>query len=526
MTLIDWIIVIAWVAGTSMVGLFYGRKVKSLDGYLLAGRKLSWWQVSAAQAADQVDSSDFVGASGLGYRTGMTGLGVILSGQTIGFVALSRWVLPSLYKSGVYTNAEYMEDRYTRELRVFSMVLQVLYRIVAIAIVVYTTALMFQVVLGVEELWTAILAAMAATVLYTFLGGQVSAVMASIPQMALILFCGITLSVLVCGQIGGLANLSEHFAATPELLRLGGYSEPGVPTWIYYLGMILTFSTYPLINQAVAQRALAARSQNHARLGTVCYPPVYWIFGSAVALVGLAGLAMEPGLSSSEADRIYPSLMVRFLPEGLLGLGVAGMLVAAMSTAAGIGTAVSGLLTIDLYRRFLRPDEADSHYLLVARLASLAAIAAGTLLSFFIERMGGIVDFYVALTGTLFMPLMTPYLALGLYPKASRRSGMTAVVLGAGLGLTLMVLDSQYAHSLGIGIPVWLGHSKWRPIWVFIITWIGLIGQTWYDHRRRGIDVPTLAGGEDRVEASWYQRPGFYEGLLLVVLGAVFWYGW
>ena len=523
---IDWIIVVVWIVGTSLVGILFGRRVKSLEDYLLAGRKLRWWQVSVAQGADSVDSSDFVSTSAIGYRIGMTGVGLVFAYMTFGFMALARWVIPSLFKHKIFTNAEFLEERYTRSLRVFSMILQVMYRTVAIAVVVYATAQMFEVVLGVENPMAAILISMAAMVVYTFLGGQLSAVMAAVPQMVLMLFSGVTIFILVWGEVGGLSGLSERLAATPQLMRIGGYSQPGVPVWIYLIGMTLTVATYPLINQAVAQRVLAARSINDAKLGTLGYLPIYWVFGSAIVLVGIAGAALHPGIAAEQADKIYPMMMEHYLPAGLLGAGVAAMLVATMSTGAGIGTAVSSLLTIDLYRRFIRPDAAEGHYLLFARFASLVAIGLGTVLAFFVERMGGIVPFYIAVTGTLFMPMATPYLAVGLFPRASRRSGLTSVVLGAGVGLVLMLLYTDRARSFGINIPVWLGDPVWRAIWVFIVSWIGLIGQTLHDHRRGIVERFEVPRDPTESTLPWWRRPVPYEIAIVVVVVFVLWYGW
>ena len=108
---LDWIMIIVWVVGTSMVGAYFVRYVKTTKDYLLAGRKLKWWQVSAAQVADAVDGSDFVSTSGQAYRVGMTNIAFVWCGIGFGFLALSRWLVPLFYRSGVYTNAEFLELR-------------------------------------------------------------------------------------------------------------------------------------------------------------------------------------------------------------------------------------------------------------------------------------------------------------------------------------------------------------------------------------------------------------------------------
>ena len=85
--------------------------------------------------------------------------------------------------------------------------------------------------------------------------------MAAILQVALMLFSGMVLFSLVFTGMGGLAGMEEGFASVPHLLRIGGYSQPGVPAGIYLLGMCLMVVSYPLIHQIVAQRILARISQ-------------------------------------------------------------------------------------------------------------------------------------------------------------------------------------------------------------------------------------------------------------------------
>ena len=99
---------------------------------------------------------------------------------------MSRYVTPLLYRTGVYTNAEYLELRFTKSLRIASAVLQVLYRFVAMALVVYAMATMFKVIVGID-LWVGVWAAMILTLIYVFASGQLGVVMAAIPQVVLMM---------------------------------------------------------------------------------------------------------------------------------------------------------------------------------------------------------------------------------------------------------------------------------------------------------------------------------------------------
>ena len=252
---LDWIMIIVWVVGTSMVGAYFVRYVKTTKDYLVAGRKLKWWQVSAAQLADSVDGSDFVSTSGQTYRVGMTNVAFSWCGVGFGFLAFSRWLVPLLYCSGVYTNAEFLELRYNTSMRVFSVVLQTLYRFVAMAVVVYSMAIMFQVILGID-LWNAIWFAMGLTMFYVFLGGQMGVAVAAVPQIALMLVTTSILFFYVWTSMGGWGSLVERLGPEGEaFFHVAGFSEAGVPGGVYLWGLILTSFTYPIVNQTVAQRS-------------------------------------------------------------------------------------------------------------------------------------------------------------------------------------------------------------------------------------------------------------------------------
>ena len=464
LTVLDWLMILLWVVGTSLVGAYFVRYVDTTKDYLLAGRRLRWWQVSAAQAADQIDASDFVSVSGHGYRVGMVNIGFIWSGIGFGFLMFSRWIVPLLYRSGVYTNAEFLELRYNAATRVVSVVLQTFYRFIAMAVVVYSMAVMFQVILGID-LWNAIWFAMGLTMLYVFLGGQLGVVMAAVPQIALMLITTGILFSYTWSAMGGWSSLVQRLGPDGEaFLHMGGFSGSGVPGAIYIWGLILTSLTYPIVNQTVAQRVLSSRSEVDARRGCVGNLPLWFLLTGINTVIGFAAVVLLPKLDSVQADTIFPTFMQEFLPPGLLGATMAAVMLASMSTGAGIGTALAGLFVVDIYARFFRGQESDRHYLMLSRIVAVSVILIGTLFAMLIPRFGGMVPFYVAFVGSLVLPLAVPYLGAPLYKKASRWSGLAATVGGALVGTSLFFWSAQ--------LPVTLGHPQWRPFWAFGTAWI------------------------------------------------------
>ena len=486
MVLIDWIMIVFWVVGTSGFGIYFKKYIKSTRDYLLAGRRLKWWQIAISQSADAVDATDFIATTGQGYRTGFAHFGYAWWGMGIGTLLLSRYIAPLLYRTGVYTNAEYLELRFNAPLRIMSAVVQVLYRFVAMALVVYAMATMFHVIIGFN-LWYGVWITMGLTLLYVLTSGQLGVVMAAIPQMTLMLVTSIIIFVSAYIEIGGLKGFMEHSTELGNLLKLSGYTESGVSGGIYVWGMILTLATYPIVNQTVAQRIVGARSDIDARKGSISsLLPWYIITGTSI-IVGLMGIILLPELKSENADSIFPLYMMRYLSPGLLGLGMAALLLASMSTGAGIGTAIAGMMTMDIFKRFSRTVRHDKFYLRLTRIFAALSIICGTFFAMGIPRFGGMIPFYVAFTGTFFLPLTVPYVGGALYKKASRGSGMAALLGGMGLG-SFLFLGSDF-------LPIWMGHPQWRPFWVLGFSWISFFAWSIIENKRKGIIPETELAG-------------------------------
>ena len=474
MSRFDYLMIVIWVVGTSLVGVFFQKYIKTTKDYLLAGKRLKWWQIGIAQTGDAVDATDFVAASGNGYRMGLVHIGFSWYGMGVGFFLLSRYITPLLYRTGVYTNAEFLELRYNASMRVLSTILQTLYRMVAMALVVYSLATIFNVIIGVP-MWPAIAGAMGLTLIYVYTSGQLGVVMAAVPQVVLMCIAALIVLGYAWHGVGGWASMAARIPNPEKYLHFTGMSAPGVPGPIYFLGMTLSLLAYPIVNQTVAQRLVAARTELDARDGAIFGLPGWFLVTGFSTVVGIMAVLLIPGLQGTEADRIYPMMMVKYLPSGILGLVVAALMVASTSTGAGIGTAIAGLLTIDVYARFIRKDAPDAHYLLMTRIFAAVTIVMGTLFAYFIPRMGGMIPFYLAFTGTFFLPLAVPYIGGAFFPFLSRWSGVASTLSGAGLGLILFLFEKK--------IPIWMGHTLWRPIWAFLAAWVGLFLCTLIENR-------------------------------------------
>jgi SSS family solute:Na+ symporter len=474
---LDWVVLAVWVFGTSFFGYYFSKYVKTASDYLVAGRKLKWWQIGIAQAADSVDAGDFIAIAGMAYLKGFTGLGYIWIGMAFGTYILARYLAPMLYRSGVVTNAEFLELRFTPRMRMASALIQILYRLIALALVGYALATMFKVVLGVE-MTSGIVISMCITLIYVFAAGQLGVVMAAIPQVALMLIVSGIIFFSVYSGIGGADGFVSHLPKYGDMLHLTYYTEDGLNNSLYLIGLILVLFTYPLVNQTVAQRIVSADSESDARRGSmVSLLPWFFVTGVAV-MAGIVGTVLVPDLPAESRNDLYPMYMIMYLSPGILGLAVAALVVGSMSTGAGIGTAISGLMTNDVLHILKNDNFTEAQQLKWARVFSTGSIVIGSLLASQVGNFGGMVPFYVAFSGTFVLPLTVPYLAAAFCPWASRGSGLASLVGGCALGLVLFISEKY--------LPAYMTQPQVRPMWVLVAASLILVIWSIVENRLRG----------------------------------------
>lgn len=477
MTALDWAVAAFWIFGTTLFGMWFVRFVKTAKDYLVAGRRLKWWQIGLAQAADSVDANDFIAICGLGYVTGLTGLGYVWISMAIGTYILARHLAPMLYRTGVVTNAEFIALRFNPPMRIASAFIQVLYRFIALALCAHAMAIMFSVIVG-TDMTVGIVIAMCITILYVFASGQLGVVMAAVPQVMLMLVVAGIIFFSVFADIGGLSGFTENKASYGDMLSLTHYAddfakENGIPNWVYLVGLILGLFSYPLVNQTVAQRVVSAHSESDARKGSIISLIPWFLVTGVAIMAGIVGTVLVPESElplktdgKPNFDMLYPMFMVEYLPTGLLGLGVAALVVGSMSTGAGIGTAISGLMTNDVFKMINSDRYTDRQKLWWTRIIAAAAIIFGSLLSTLVAQFGGMVKFYVVFSGTFVLPLEVPYLAAAFCPWASRWSAFASLAGGCLLGLVLFLPTLPDPVPKLYELPAWLSHAQVRPFWV------------------------------------------------------------
>src|SRR6187401_701581 len=194
MSLVDWLIVGAYLVWVVWDGVRLSRNTGEIDGYLLAGRSLPWWAVGLSVMATQLSAITMTSTTGQGYADGLRFVQFYF-GLPIAMIILSVTVVPFFYRAKVYTAYEYLEGRFDLKTRTLTSVLFLISRGLSCSVIVAAPAVILSIVLGWNLTLTVLLIG-APTVVYTMVGGVQAVTWTDVKQMVIIIV-GILAAVIV-----------------------------------------------------------------------------------------------------------------------------------------------------------------------------------------------------------------------------------------------------------------------------------------------------------------------------------------
>jgi Na+/proline symporter len=400
---IDLAIIAAFLAVSLAIGLAVARRAGSSNAeFFLSGRNMPWWLLGVSMVATTFSTDTPNLVTDIVRTTGVAGNWVwwafLLTGMLTTFVYAKLW-----RRSGVATDIGFYEIRYSGRPAAFlrgfrALYLGVFFNVMIMASVTLAAIKIGGVMLGLTPTQTVLLAG-SVTVFYSMLGGLTGVILTDFLQFGLAMFGSVAAAyyAVTRPEVGGLSGLLANPAVQGRLDLLPDFSDPELLLGIFIVPLAVQWwaTWYPGSEPGgggyIAQRMLAARSEAHAQGATLLFNvahyalrPWPWI------LVALASLVVFPDLASLRAafpdidpavvqhDLAYPA-MLTFLPAGLLGLVVASLVAAYMSTISTHLNWGASYLVNDWYARFVDPDADQARLVLVGRVSTaILMIAAGT----------------------------------------------------------------------------------------------------------------------------------------------------
>lgn len=395
LSVLDYAIIVSFFVISLLIGIWASRRAgKSFREYFLAGGQMSWWMLGLSMVATTfaADTPNFVTEAV--RKNGVSGNWVwwafLLTGLLTVFVYARLWK-----RSGVLTDLEFYEIRYSGAIAGFlrgfrAIYLGVIFNCLVMANVILAAIKLGGILLGTTPLQTVMIAG-TITVIYTLLGGLRGVILTDCFQFVVAMVGAVAAAWVACNlpEVGGFSNLLTHENVEGKLSLLPDFSnvDAVVPLLIIPLAVQWWSSWYPGAEPGgggyVAQRMLGARSERDATTATLLFQiahyalrPWPWI------IVALASLVVFPTLESLQTafpqydskivkdDLAYPA-MLTLLPNGLLGIVIASLIAAFMSTISTHLNWGASYLSHDFYRRFVKSDATEKELVSVGRFSTV-----------------------------------------------------------------------------------------------------------------------------------------------------------
>jgi len=410
LTTVDWVVVVTYGLIVLAVGLLFARRAgKGTDEFFLAGRKLPWWLLGTSMVATTFSTdtpnlvADMVRTGGVSQN--WLWWAFAITGMCTVFFYARLW-----RRSGALTDMAFYELRYSGTPAAFlrgfrSLYLGVFFNVMIMATVTLAAIKIGGVLLGVGK-YEVVIVAGALTVLYSATSGLWGVVVTDLLLFVLAMIGAVAAAyyALIQPEVGGLSGLISSPELHGKLSLLPDFSDWRTAATVFIVPVAVQWwsTWYPGAEPGgggyVAQRMLAARNEKEAMGATLWFTvahyalrPWPWI------LVGLASILVYPSLDSIHAafphldpsivrnDLAYPAMLV-FLPHGLLGLVVASLAAAYMSTISTHLNWGASYVVDDFYRRFLVDDEDERHYVMVGRATTVGLIVLAGVVSLWLEN--------------------------------------------------------------------------------------------------------------------------------------------
>ncbi|MEM1202179.1 MAG: sodium:solute symporter family protein [Acidobacteriota bacterium] len=395
LSLLDWSIIGGYLAVALTIGIVFSRRAgRSVEEFFVAGRSLPWWLAGMTMVASQFAIDTPLGITGLVAGNGIQGVWfawafVLGSAGTMGafiFASLLR-------RSETITLAELVELRYSGSeaavLRVFkTFYFGLLVNAITLGTVIKAVWTITDVVLGWDPDVT-LAVVLLFTLTYSTLSGMWGIAATDFLQFFIGLIGLVVLTFYALGHIGGIEGLVAGFIdrygeadAQKRLQFFPRFGQPFFETFIVFLTLKFWSNPPP----AIYQRIVSAKNEAHASASTL----MFGIFAFAInywpmILVAMVSLVMFPDLA--QAEQGYPMLIVELIPSGLLGLLLAAMMAAFMSTVDSHLNYGASFLVNDIYRRFLKRDADQRHYVKASRFSTVIMLAIAVLVAYNLDSI-------------------------------------------------------------------------------------------------------------------------------------------
>ena len=469
----DYMIFIAYACLILGVGLYVSRDKKghqkNAEDYFLASKSLPWWAIGASLIAANISAEQFIGMSGSGFAVGLA----IASYEwmaAITLIIVGKFFLPIFIDKGLYTIPEFVEKRYSTNLKTILAIFWIgLYVFVNLASVLYLGALALETIMGIPMVYGVIGLGMFAAA-YSLYGGLSAVAWTDVIQVTFLVLGGLATTYLALNAVsdgnGVFAGLKMVYEKVPEkfvmILDKSNPEYKNLPGIGVLVGGLWVANLYYWgFNQYIIQRTLAAKSLRESQNGILFAACLKLIIPLIVVIPGIAAYVMinDPGImdrlgdtaannipSLVQADKAYPWLL-QFLPAGLKGVAFAALAAAIVSSLASMLNSTSTIFTMDIYRQYIEKGASDKKTVNVGRLSAAVALIIACIMAPLLGGIDQAFQFIQEYTGLVSPGILAVFMMGLFWKKTTNKAAIIGALASIPIALYFKVGQNGWVES-------------------------------------------------------------------------------
>ncbi|MDU3273694.1 sodium:solute symporter family protein [Varibaculum cambriense] len=481
----DYFPIIVYFAFVVAVGFMMKRKASSSDEFLTGGRSLPAWVTGLAFVSANLGAVEIMGMSANGAQYGLPTFHYFWVGAIPAMLFLGVVMMPFYYGSKVRSVPEFMLKRYGTAAHLINGISFALAQLLIAGVNLYLLGKIVNGMLGIP-LWISLIIAALIVLTYISIGGLAAAIYNEVLQFFVIVAALLPVTLIGLYRVGGYQGLTEKITkwageATNPVYQdpnnqlhswpgtlLSGFNSPAMSVFglVMGLGFVLAFG-YWTTNFVEVQRAMASDSIAAAQKTPIIGTFVKMFIPFLVIIPGMVAGVLIPEIVRLKAGPKYMGvgeealanlsshvpagyqvsyndamlLMMRdLLPNGLLGLAIAGLLASFMAGMAANVSAFNTVFTVDIYEAYFKPNESDEHYLKVGRNATIVACTVAVFTALIASLYPNIMDLLQQLFSMFNAPLFASFIIGMLWKRATPSGGWTGLLFGTLAALFVNVL--------------------------------------------------------------------------------------
>jgi SSS family solute:Na+ symporter len=523
---LDYAILAAYFLVVLGVGIVARRYIKTSLDYFLSGRSLPAWITGLAFISANLGATEILGMGANGAQYGVATVNYYWIGAVPAMVFLGLVMMPFYYGSKVRSVPEFLRLRFNNSSHVFNSVTFALGTVLIAGVNLYALALVLELLLG----WTLIVGIVVAAgivLAYITLGGLSSAIYNEVLQFFVIVAALIPVTVIGLTDLGGWGGLEDKVRQTKlgeaglhalQGTGVGHVTNPIGSTWIglaFGLGFVLSFG-YWTTNFAEVQRALSARDLSAGQRTPLigAYPKLF--IPALTVIPGMVAVVVVKGLGGANANLDYnnaiPLLMNKYLPNGMLGIALTGLMASFMAGVAANVSAFNTVVTTDIVEPYIQRDRPDEYYVRFGRVATVIGIVIAIGTALIASGYSNLMNYLQALFSIFNAPLFATFLLGMFWKRMTPAAGISGLVAGT---IAALVVYVGYKFTGWFDFGSDLDESFWGAGLAFIVDILVSVAVTLFTRPKPTEQLQGLVWGMANVDESrtkrrvrWWESPG------------------